>query len=136
MAGFSLFPAAVDGEESQWFTSKYAYGYLGAAPGQMEGTREDGARRGSRHGAHAEFGEGSGGTTVVVTGGGGGAPADPGLYGHGGVSGAGVDGVVSNVFAKEEVVKVDANPTLRKDLCCESYWCCWCCAGGQSWFLK
>ena len=87
--------------------------------------------------AHSEFGEGSG-TTVVVTQTQ--QEQDPGAlggaYGHGGVSGAGVDGVVSNIFAKEEVVKVDANPNQRKDLCCETYACMWCCTGGYAWFFK
>lgn len=137
MMGFSIFPAPEDGEDRKWVTGKYAYEYY--APGSVdeEATREDGARRGSRHGAHSEFGEGSG-TTVVVTQSQ--APQDPGAlggaYGHGGVSGAGVDGVVSNIFAKEELVKVDANPNLRKDLCCESYSCMWCCTGGHAWFFK
>lgn len=110
------------------------------------GAADEGGRRPSMHSAEGA-GKGSG-STVVVAGGGGGsttvvqtgaaapAPADHGIYGNGGVSNAGVDGVVSNVFAKEELIKVDVEPNKRRDLCLESYGCCFLYAGGCSWFFK
>merc|ERR1712216_535830 len=79
-------------------------------------------------------GVGSGSTTVVVNTSS--SQEAGGVLGHNAVSGAGVDGVVSNVFNKEELVKVDVEPTLRRDLCCETYACCGICSGGHAWFFK
>merc|ERR1711988_888554 len=80
---------------------------------------------------------GSGGTTttpVVVSG----APqqAGGGVLGNNMVSGAGVDGVVSNPFAKESIVNIDVQPNARRDLCLESYMCCFLGSGGCAWFFK
>jgi len=77
-------------------------------------------------------GVGSGTTTVVVANSGGGGGSG-GLFDESKpVSIKGVDGVVSNPFAKESIVKVDVEPNLRRDLCLETY----CCSSGCAWFFK
>merc|ERR1711998_32844 len=48
----------------------------------------------------------------------------------------GVDGVASNIFAKESIVNIDVKPNERRDLCCESYVCCFIGSGGHAWFFK
>jgi len=121
-AGFSLFSLRDDGSGNKsWnyldYNGSYSYDPM-IAPASAEETSD------------SAMGMGAGSTTVVVVQNGGGAasPAPRRM--------SGVDGVVSNVFAKEELVKVDAEPTLRRDLCCESYVCCGLGSGGHSWFFK
>merc|ERR1712070_672960 len=75
---------------------------------------------------------GSGTTTVVVAGGGGAPAAQDPFDTSQAVSIKGIDGVVSNPFAKEEIVKVDVEPNLRRDVCLETY----CCTSGCAWFFK
>jgi len=76
-------------------------------------------------------GVGAGTTTVVVQQNTSTAPV--GMIGNDAVSlERGVDGVASNVFAKEAICKVDVEPTLRRDLCCDTTCCCF----GQYWFFK
>ena len=122
--GFRFCSKRDDGE-LEWVNWGAAYEHkksddLGA-PGciDMEGTSQE------------LKGVGSGSTTVVVT-----NTQQPGQGSTINANGNGVDGVVSNVFAKEDLVKVDADPTLRKDLCCESYCCCFLCSGGTAGFFK
>jgi hypothetical protein len=107
------------------FTSNSKYWKSGApeAPGVVEGSTEEAT------------GVGAGSTTVVVSTG---APQPQGgaVMGNNMVGLDGVDGVASNVFAKEAICNVDVQPTERKDLCCESYCCFVCGAGGHSWFFK
>ena len=78
-------------------------------------------------------GVGSGSTTVVVSHQHSpGHRADAGVLGNM-VDGTGVAGVVGNVFNKDSICNVDANPTPCRDLCCESYICCpYFCAGGHA----
>lgn len=88
--------------------------------------------------SESALGVGAGSTTVVVSSGGGAPPPDQSanVWGNDSVGLTGIDGVASNVFAKDDIVTVDAEPTLRRDLCCESYTCLFCCAGGHAWFFK
>jgi len=79
-------------------------------------------------------GVGSGSTVVVVNTNE--SRADSGVLGNNMINASGVDGVVSNVFSKEAVVKVDVEPTMRTDLCCETYCCLGLCSGGQAFFFK
>merc|ERR1712224_1073197 len=80
-------------------------------------------------------GKGGSGTTTVVVSSGAASPAPSGgVSSH--VSGSGIDGVVSNPFAKDAVVEVDVKPTERVDLGCETYACCFLCSGGHAWFFK
>jgi len=84
-------------------------------------------------GATEGSGVGSGTTVVVNTNQ---QRESSGVMGNNMVNASGVDGVVSNVFNKEEIIKVDVEPTLRRDLCCETYACLGCCSGGQAFFFK
>jgi len=129
--GFSLFSlrdkdAGLTPANIKFFDYSGSYSYDPMSAPAVAGDASD-----SAHGV------GAGSTTVVVSNTGG-QPADQSgnVWGNDSVGLTGIDGVASNVFAKEEVVKVDADPTLRRDLCCESYSCMFCCTGGHAFFFK
>jgi len=103
--------------------SKYWKSGVPEAPGMVDESTQE------------AVGVGAGSTTVVVSTG---APQqqDPAVFGNNAVGLQGIDGVASNVFAKEAICNVDVTPTERRDLCFESYICCGIGAGGFAWFFK
>merc|ERR1712166_177321 len=128
-AGFSLFSLRDNGSGNKLlkmfdYNGNYSYDPM-VAPASVEEMSE------------SAVGVGAGSTTVAIQNAGGAAPDQSGnVWGNDSVGLTGVDGGASNVFAKEEIVKVDAEPTLRRDLCCESYVCCGLGSGGHAWFFK
>jgi hypothetical protein len=104
------------------------------APGMTDVPLESGV------GSGTGVGSGASSTTTVVVNSGGGAQQPPAQFGANNVSlEGGIDGVVSNPFAAKDVISVDVDPTLRKDLCLETNFCgIGMCIplGTQSLFLK
>merc|ERR1711871_40223 len=135
---FALFKQQDDEENTmKWLDVGYDYSY-GAPPGTKDlESVVPGVGEKSPTSSDAGMGAGKGGsgtTTVVVSSGAASPAPSGGLSSH--VSGSGIDGVVSNPFAKDSVVEVDVQPNERKDLCCETYACCFLCSGGWAWFFK
>jgi hypothetical protein len=119
----SFFPGPDDNGKERAWAHLDAHWELDAPPGQTE---EDDAERDSV--TCSEFGQGAGSTGISAQGGLEMGKSNPLST----ASIEGISGVVSNPFAKEDLVKVDVEPNLRRDMWLETY----CCLHGCAWFFK